>query len=166
VVGINLEAPPLPPHPREVARNHEPNSHGTPVAAHVCETDPQTIEPWATYEFSPNHDPPKRHTSNLHQCQLLQRLLDLRPLRRGHRRGVRRHGLLLRAQRADNGAGHPADVPGEKTVYASTVQLRNSSSATVNMRRPNLGFQIDPVGPIGCSPGGHSNQKPRADRNI
>jgi hypothetical protein len=45
------------------------------------------------------------------------------------------------------------------------VQLRNSSSATVNMRRPNLGFQIDPVGPIGCSPGGHSNQKPRADRN-
>ena len=53
----------------------------------------------------------------------------------------------------------------KKTVCASTVQLRNSSSATVNMRRPNLGFQIDPVGPIGCAPGGHSNQKPRADRN-
>ena len=108
--------PPPPPSPREVARNHEPNSHGTPVAAHVCETDPQNIETLATYELSPNHDPPKRHTSNLHQCQLLQRLLDLHPLRRGHRRGVRRHGLLLRAQRADNGAGHPADAPKTKTT--------------------------------------------------
>ena len=48
----------------------------------------------------------------------------------------------------------PKKTNKKRKVCANLGVLRDNTSATVNVRRPNLGFQLDPVRPLGCDPGG------------